>query len=385
MLELIQNILSSTPTPSDPLETEHALVMLLLLYGLLTYRGSKLQRWGPIVTLAGVLLSIFTPVHQINLFWPVITALVVPPYLWLGAVAVTKSGPLRRRWSLLVWGLTLALVTFSLRQFGALPLSNALLLGIMAVTLLWQLRELDVERTYLSTLGQISLAVLLVEVDLAVLSLRPWLGTLFSGLGIGTAVGFIGIYLFHKLKRAKFTHAFFFVWAYLAYLSGIAFGTSAIATTLAAALVVATYGYSVGLWITPQDIPVPSNTPFFLYLSAGVWLTLGWQAHAVVNPSNLLAIPVALAIITLSILIIRKIAPISTENRWLRLLRKEARMLLLLLGSMLLWPQHAFLTTISVEIALLAALVLIVLLRAFVRPFFDLLGIQLTWPTETTE
>jgi hypothetical protein len=108
-MEVIRNMLAS----GSLLETEHALVMLLLLYGLLTYRGPN-HKWAPLVVLAGILLSVFTPVHQIELFWPVITGLVVPPLLWQAAVAVTRSGPLHRRWSLAVWSITLILSTLSL-------------------------------------------------------------------------------------------------------------------------------------------------------------------------------------------------------------------------------------------------------------------------------
>ncbi len=364
------------------LETEHGLVMLLLLFGLLTYRGSRLSKWVPVVIIGGISLSLFTPIHEMNLFWPVITGLVVPPYLWQGAVAVTKSGPLRRRWSLAVWTVTLILVTLSLRYFGELPISNALLLGILAVTLVWYFRELNVERTYLSTVGLITLVILLVEIDLEVVSLQLWLGTLASGTAIGIAVGFAGIYLYRKLKPFKWKNAYFFLWAYAAYLIGLAFDTSAVATTMAAALVVSTYGYSIGLWYSRKDIPVPSNVPFFFYLSAGVWITLGWQAHTVLDPVSLYGIFPALGVITLSILIIRAIAPISAENRLVRLLRQEIGVFLLLLGSVLFWPQQASLTPIYVEVALGAAVFLIILLRFSIRPIFDLLGVQLSWPVK---
>jgi hypothetical protein len=364
------------------LDTEHGLVMLLLLYGLLTYRGKRLTKWVPAVIIGGILLSLLTPVHEINLFWPVITGLVVPPLLWQGAVAVTKSGPLRRQWSLVVWAVTLLLVTFSLRMFGGLPVSNALLLATLAVTLVWYFRELNVERSYLSTIGLVTLVVLLVEIDLALVSLQLWLGALASGTAIGIAVGFFGIYLFRRIRRFKWKNTFFFAWSYVAYLAGLAFETSAIATTLAAALVVSTYGFSIGLWYQRKDIPVPSNFPFFFYVSAGIWIILGWQAHTVLDSNSLNGILPALAVITISILIIRRIAPISTDNRWVRLLRKETGVLLLLFGSVLFWPQQAFLSTISVEIALGAAAFLIFLLRFSIEPVFDFIGVQLSWPVK---
>ncbi len=376
MTEYVKLILSS----GTLLDTEHGLVMLLLLYGLLTFREAKVARWVPVVILGGILLSLFTPVHEINLFWPVITGLVVPPFLWQSAVAVTKSGPLRWQWGLALWVITLVLVAASLVLLGGLPVSTALLLGVLAVTLVWYFRELDVERSYLSTIGLITLVVLLVEIDLALVSLRLWLGTLLSGASIGFLIGFLGIFIFRRLKQYKWKNSFFFVWAYVAYMVGLVFDTSVMATTMAAALVVSTYGFSIGLWHGKKDVPVPSNFPVFFYLSAAVWLALGWQAHTVLYPVSLFGILPALLVITISILVIRKLSPISAENRWTRLLRKEIGVFLLLIGAVLFWPQQAFLTTISVEIALVTAVLLIILLRVAIGPIFDFLGIRLSWP-----
>jgi hypothetical protein len=320
--------------------------------------------------------------HTIELFWPIITALIVPPFLWQGAVAVTKSGPLRLHVSLLVWTVTLVLVAGSLWIFSGLALSNALLLGTLTVTLVWFFRELNVERSYLSTIGLITLVMLLIEIDLAVISLQYWLGTLASGTAIGFAIGFLGIATFRKYRKLQSKNIFFFAWTYVAYLAGLIFDTSPIATTLAAALIVSTYGYSIGLWYSQKDIPTPSDHPFFFYLSAGLWLILGWQAHSDLAPAALLGILPALAVIAISILIIRLLIPLSTENRMPRLLRKEGSALLLLLGSMIYWPKEALITTLSVEIALLASIILIVIIRVSLPPLFDLMGIQLSWPTK---
>lgn len=386
MLNQIGTLLNSVISSGSPLETEHGLVMLLLLYGLLTYRGKRLTKWVPFVILGGITLSVLTPVHEISLFWPVITGVVVPPFLWQGAVAITKSGLLRNRLNLLIWVGTLSLVIFSLVQFSGLPFSNALLLGFLAMTLVWYLRELNADRTFLSTLGLIALVVLLVEVDLAVVSLRFWLRNLVSGTAIGFALGFIGIYVYRRqIKSQAMKDIFFFGWAYLTYLIGLAFGTSPVATTLAAALVVAIYGYSIGLWYTPKSIPVPANTPFFFYLASIVWITLGWQAHTSVDIAGVGGILAAMTVITIGVLIARRIAPISTENRGLRLLRKEIRVFLLLFGSVLFWPKQAFLSTVSVEIGLVAAVLLVILLRYAIHPIFDLMGIQLSWPSQAKE
>jgi hypothetical protein len=362
------------------LDTEHGLVMLILLYGILTFREKSYGRWVPLVVLGGILLSLVTPVHQIELFWPVITALIVPPFLWQAAVAVTKSGPLRKNWSLVLWGVTLLLVSTSLRVVGKMPVSTSLLLGILAVTLVWYFRELKVERSYLSTIGFITIVVLLVEIDLALVSIQMWLGTLLSGASIGIVLGFLGIFTYRKLNQVRNRNVFFFVWAYLAYVAGLVFGTSAIAATLAAALVVSTYGFSIGLWYQRKDIPVPSKSPFFFYLSTVIWLTLGWQAHTTINSASLSGIMAAIVIITISVFVVRRVMPISQENRWVSLLRKETGVFLLLFGGALFWPQEAFLTTISVEIALGAAILLIFVLRFSIQPIFEIIGVELSWP-----
>ena len=378
----MEQIIRVIQLPSDPLESEHGLVMLLLLYGLLTFGGNK-RRWITSATIfIGILLAFVTPVQKIDLFWPVITGLVVPPMMWQAAVAVTKSGKLQRRWSSFVWGITFMMVVVSLHLVSALPLSNALLLGALVVTLIWYFRELNTERSYLSTFGLIALAILLVEIDLAVVSFEYWIGTLASGVAIGLAMGFLGIYIFRRINRRRLRNPFFFGWAYVAYLAGLITGVSAIATTLAAALIVATYGYSVRIWRRQKDIPAPSNTPFLFYLMAGVWLALGWQAHTDFEPVRLVGVAVVLGLITIAIVVIRRIAPSSTENRWARLLLKEVGVMLLLLGSLLLWPSDAYLTTLSVEIALVGTVLLIVLLREVIRPIFDFIGVRLSWPSD---
>jgi hypothetical protein len=62
------------------------------------------------------------------------------------------------------------------------------------------------------------------------------------------------------------------------------------------------------------------------------------------------------------------------------LLRKEVSVFLLLFGGVVFWPKQAFLTTISVEIALGVAILMIVALRFSLQPIFELIGIQLSWP-----
>jgi len=58
------------------------------------------------------------------------------------------------------------------------------------------------------------------------------------------------------------------------------------------------------------------------------------------------------------------------------LLRKERKVLLLLLGTLLLWPQEALLEPWPIALALLGALVAIFSLRVMLDPVFELFEIK---------
>jgi hypothetical protein len=384
MAEIFINLIGSLQEAGNLLETEHAIIMLLVLFGLLTFNQRPLSRFVPVIILAGMALSVFTPVHTVELLWPVISALVVPPIIWGAALAVARSGPLRRGRSLLIWLLVMAGVAISLFYVSQKPLGYALLIGSLAVTLVWYLRELTVERSLLSTLGLIALAVLLLEIDVAVVSPRPWVGTLIAGVAFGLAVGFTGVTLYRRLSQPVW-RGYFWVLAYLAYLIGLLFGVSPIASTLAAALAVAAYGYSTRLWPSQADLPAPGQTTLFFILGSSVWLLLGWQAHIEVSTVDLSGIAVAMLVITLGILVIRNQVPLDGMNRWLRLLRKEVRVLLLLMGASFYWPKEAALTALNVEIALAAAVLLIFSMREAIKPIFELFGIKLSWPSDESD
>jgi len=380
MMEFFRSLLSASLTTGSPMETEHALVMLLLLCGLLTYQGNFLRRWPALIIIIGILLAVLTPIHQIDLFWPLITALIIPPFLWQGAVNVTKSGPIETGWMLVIWLGTFSSTAASLILLSGLPLSNALLLSMLAVSLVWFIRELNIERSFLSTIGQISLILLLAEIDIAMTYFRTWLGSLFSGVSLGFVLGFLCILLYRQWYIKAWEIPYFFFWSYLSYGISLLLQVSPIASTLAAALIASAYGFNIGLWKSNKDIPSLTNTPVFLIVSSLVWLILGWQAEAIIIPTSLPGVPAALLILLAGVLITRKIHPRLEYDTWLRLLQKGLSVLLLLTGGILLWPRQAYLTTFSVELALIGSIFLIFLVRETVRPIFDFIGIHLDWP-----
>ncbi len=72
MVENSLNLVEGIPylIAGSSLVVEHALIMVLLLVGLLSIRGPK-RKYVPWVILAGVALSLFTPVHIIEPAWPI--------------------------------------------------------------------------------------------------------------------------------------------------------------------------------------------------------------------------------------------------------------------------------------------------------------------------
>ncbi|MBE9474186.1 MAG: hypothetical protein IMY85_04790, partial [Chloroflexi bacterium] len=192
----------------SPLELEHALIMLLLLVGLLSIHG-KYLRYVPWVIVGGVALSLFTPTHIIEPAWPILSALVLPPLLWQVALRLSTTRPAFSWRSLLAWLLTIILIGLALSLGGKVPVTYALFIGILATSLMWQLRERATGSSDLGAFGQLTLALLLVEVDVALHPLGPFLGSLFSGAALGLFLGFVGVRLAPRFPPGKARNLFY--------------------------------------------------------------------------------------------------------------------------------------------------------------------------------
>ena len=171
---------TSSLVTSNPLDVEHALTLLLLLVGLLSIEG-KQRRFVPWVILAGIIIALATPTHTIDPIWPVLTAILVPILMWHVALRMATA---RFVW---VWrrGLVWLLIAM---MFGAAlyigsnqDIGSTLLLCVVAVSLIWQVREQSSERTYLGAFGLLAVALLLAEVDLTLHSIGTWLSALLLG------------------------------------------------------------------------------------------------------------------------------------------------------------------------------------------------------------
>jgi len=386
LVEILMNSADdlSNQVAGSPLELEHALIMLLLLVGLLSIHG-KYKRYVPWVIIGGVALSMFTPIHIIEPAWPIISALVLPPLLWQVALRLSTTRPAFSWRTLLAWLLMIILIGLALSLGGKVSLANALLMGILAASLMWQLREHATGSSDLGAFGQLTLALLLVEVDVALHPLGPFLGSLFSSAALGLFLGFVGVRLAPRFPAGKTRNLFYLGLIYFAYLAGVLIGISGVTMATMTGLVVASYSYSVGLWPSKEVWPAPLNQGWVFILMAGTWLLLGWQAHVPLTAVHITGIGLVLLAAAFGVLVGRWLDPlpeVPIQPLPQSLVRKEGKVFLLLLGVLLLWLQEAELTLFPLAVALLAALVIIFILRIVIYQVLDMVGIELQWPGE---
>jgi NhaP-type Na+/H+ or K+/H+ antiporter len=299
--------------------------------------------------------------------------------LWQVAVrlATAHSDFTWRAW--LAWILTALLIGLALGVGAKVPPAGAVLVGILAASLMWQVRERVVGSTELGAFGQLALAFLLVEVDVILHPLDLFLGSLFVGASLGLILGYVGVRLAFRLPAGDARNYFCLGLAYVAYLAGALIGGSAVVTAAVTALMVSVYGYNVGLWPTTQMLPTPLKRSGVFVVSTGIFLLLGWQAHVPLTAGRVAGIGLGVVAAAIGIMLGRWLAPLPEEATLplhQAFLRKERKVALLLVGTLLLWPQEAFLEPRPLALALLGALVAIFLLRFMLDPVFDLFEIE---------
>jgi hypothetical protein len=315
-------------------------------------------------------------------------------------MAIAHSEFTARNW--LAWFLTVLLIGLALGAGARIRPASALLLGILAASLVWQVRERATGSTELGAFGQLALALLLAEVDVALHPLGPFLGSLFAGAGLGVLLGYVGVRVACRLPEGDVRNYFCLGLAYVAYLVSALMGGSGVVTATMTGLMVAVYGYNVGLWPSMEMVPAPLNRLGVFALMAGAFLLLGWQAHVPLTTTRVLGIGLGLVAAAIGIVLGRRLAPVTEtlahslpapsgldqgeaaqaqegEAGQLpsgALFRKERKVFLLLLGTLLLWPQEAILEPWPLVVALLAALLVVLILRITLIPVLELLGIE---------
>jgi NhaP-type Na+/H+ or K+/H+ antiporter len=311
--------------------------------------------------------------------WPLVLALVLPPLLWQVALrlATAHSEFTWKAW--LAWLLTTLLIGLAVMVGASVSPTGALLLGILAASLVWQVRKRATGSTELGAFGQLALAFLLVEVDVVLHPMDLFMGSLFVGAGLGLILGYIGVRVAFSLPAGDARNYFCLGLAYLAYLAGVLIGGSGVVTAAITGLMVAVYGYNVSLWSSTELLPAPLNRLGVFLLMAGVFLLLGWQIHPPLIETHVAGIVLGLLAAAIGILIGRWLAPLpeeATQSVAQTFLRKERKVFLLLLATLLLWPGEAVLEPWPLAVALLAALVTVLILIFALDPVFNLFGVE---------
>lgn len=286
------------------------------------------------VIVVGVVLSLFTPAHIVKPVWPILSALILPLLMWQLAIQMATVRPAFSWRSLIAWLLTIILIGLALSVGGNLSLTHAALMGVLGASLMWQLRERATGSTDLGAFGQLTLALLLVEVDVVLHPLRPLLASLLSGAAIGLMIGYFGVRFSKHLQVGKIRNFFYLALVYLAYLVGVMIGSSGVTTAMMAGFFVASYSFSVGLWSTEEMRPAPRNHWGLFTLLAGVWILLGWQAHVPVTLALVSVIGLGLIAAAVGILVTRWLDPMPDDLLQplpLAFLRKQGKVFLLLL------------------------------------------------------
>jgi hypothetical protein len=279
----------------------------------------------------------------------------------------------------LAWLLTSLLFGVALGVGAGVPPSSALLLGVLATSLMWQVRERVTGSTELGAFGQLALALLLVEVDVMLNPPGSLLGNVFGGATLGLLLGYMGVRVALRLPSGDARNYFCLGLAYLAYAAGLVIGVSPVVTTTMTALMVAVYGYNGGLWPSAAMLPAPLNRLGVFALMAGVFLLLGWQAHVPLTITRFAGIGLGMVAAATGIIIGRWLVPLPGETTLplpQALFRKERKVALLMLGTFLLWPRGVFLEVWPLAWALLLALVTMFALRVLPNVVFDLFEIE---------
>lgn len=378
LMQLIDVTTNAEGLGASTLVLEHALIMLLLLIGLLSVR-SRWQRYVPWVIVVGAGLSLFTPTHAIPMAWPLLSFLLLPPLLWHISMQVPHVQFPRnsRHWG--AWGLTVVCIAGALTLSGAIPAVSAVLLALIAASLMSQLHSSGTAQTGLSAFGQLTLAFLLVEIDVTAMSLRPIVANVIAGAGLGILIGFGTVRLALRNTRSDMRNLLCIAGVYVAYLAAIPIAVSSIVATFAAGLILAEYGYRAGVWPDRMSLPRPINTSWVFALMAGAFVGLGWQGHVDMTTTHAAVIGTGIVGGALGITgaYLLGVVPATRRGSFrAALIRQERKLLLLLFGTFLLWPQAVILAPWSQIVALVVTAIGLGFSFVIMHAVFDVLGVH---------
>ena len=348
---------------------EHALFLLLLLGYLLRDLPGKNQVCLYLIS-GGLLLVLLPPFISVEIPWNLILALVLPWIFWQNArswLHIERHLPGREAYLWLITALSLVLIVAFI---GDLPWLRAIFFGIIAASMLWQASSREGISNPLGNIGPLTLVFLLVETSLALDAPMHYVGSLFSGAGVGMALALLSIAVVKKVSP-RYESWISLGQVYLAYWAALAIGASAIASALIS-VVVFTEFYQRRL-----DIKGPITGPALLdgrltfFVALGLFIFTAWQTHQPATLVLLIEAGLGLCIGLLVTFLGRRMGLPRFEHlssAW----HIALKLGLFLLGTLILWPRGPELGPVIIWIALGSAVFLPVLSAILLAALRDL-------------
>ena len=351
---------------------EHSLFMLLLLVGLLNTqpRSPPIARW---FIGGGVALAFVVPAWPIALPWELLSALLIPLLFWQTARLVV-SAQWRVRWvDVGLWLFVIVGITTMLSLTTSPGLFGAFLFGLLVASIMWRATEQSGRPGYLGQIGSLALAFLLVEISPAVESPDLYIGSLFSGAGIGTVASYVGVKIARRTAPGWKRDAVCLGQVYLAFIISRWIGASGVAAAWLSTAWYVSYGAKHGLWPDGRIRPAPLNSVPIFSLAVVALAFVGWQTHIPLTPVLLLEVGLGLLITVFVVWVSRLLrSPAFCADS--SFTRAIGRVALLLFPALLLWPREALLDPWPLAFALIAANLAVAGTHFMLTPLLDLYG-----------
>jgi hypothetical protein len=306
-------------------------------------------------------------VLPLNINWQLVLLVAVPLLLWQSARRLVNAGWWDMRVELALWGFASLIFAVPFVLAGSLGVLSALLLGMLLGSILWRAGEGEEHPSFVSQIGPLTLIFLLVETAPQVESPNRYLGGVASGLAIGLVIAAGASWLVGRVS-ARWQEAIALGQVFLAFAIGTAFEVSAVAAALASVVMYFILAMRGNFWEDGKMRPAPLNSwPGFLALLT-VFIVLGWQIHKPLTTLVAAEVLVGAIIGLICAAAGRRLGiPVFLNSGSLAV--ASARVALLVLTALLLWPREGLLGPQALALAVSAAAVSLFLATSVLPTF----------------
>lgn len=299
------------------------------------------------------MLAFLPPLVPLNIPWRLALLATVPILLWQSARRLVNAGWWNVRVELALWGFASILFAVPFVLAGALGVLSALLLGMLLGSILWRAGEGEESPWFVSQIGPLTLIFLLVETAPLVEAPNRYLGGLASGLALGIAIAAAASWLARRVT-SHWQDVIALVQVYLAFAIGTVIEISAVGAALASVVGYFVLAVRGKLWQGGKLRPaVLDSWPGFLALLT-VFVLLGWQIH---RPLTALVAVEVMAGVMIGLVcagIGRRLGvPVFQVSGSIAV--AGARVALLVLAALSLWPREGLLGPLPLALAVAAA------------------------------